>query len=126
MSLNIQNATLYVFGIVINACLYVFQESLATGEVIFFSQFKTSCLGNYNLFRGFSVYTWLLVGTQSISGIFIGFVMKYANNLVRLFIISSATIATTVLSMIIFGLVLKSSFLFSAGLVIYAIILYHI
>ncbi|VDK36466.1 unnamed protein product [Taenia asiatica] len=84
MSLNVQNATLYVFGIITNGLLYVFQEAIVTG-----------------------------------------FVMKYASSILRLFIISSAMIVTTVLSVLIFGLVLKTSFLFSAGLVVCALILYH-
>lgn len=58
-------------------------------------------------------------------GIFIGFVMKYANSILRLFIISSAVIVTTALSVLIFGLVLKTSFFLSAGLVILALILYY-
>ncbi|KAL5961435.1 putative UDP-sugar transporter protein SLC35A4 [Taenia solium] len=111
MSLNVQNATLYVFGIITNGLLYVFQEAIVTGS--------------FDMFQGFSIYTWILVVTQAISGIFIGFVMKYASSILRLFIISSAMIVTTVLSVLIFGLVLKTSFLFSAGLVVCALILYH-
>nr|CDS22204.1 UDP sugar transporter protein SLC35A4 [Echinococcus granulosus] len=111
MSLNTQNATLYIFGTITNGLLYVFQEAIITGS--------------FNMLRGFSVYTWILVGTQAISGIFIGFVMKYASSILRLFVISSAMIVTTVLSVLIFGLVLKISFLFSAGLVVCALILYH-
>ena len=96
-------------------------------EVLLISKFNFSIYsGNYNLFRGFSVYTWILVVTQAFSGIFIGFVMKYASSILRLFIISSATIVTTLLSVLIFGLILKVTFLFSAGLVIYAVILYHL
>lgn len=34
MSLNVQNATLYVFGIVTNGFLYVFQESAVAGEFV--------------------------------------------------------------------------------------------
>ncbi|VDL62304.1 unnamed protein product [Hymenolepis diminuta] len=112
MSLNIQNGTLYIFGIIINATLYVFQKAIATDD--------------FNLLRGFTFLTWLLVVTQAISGIFIGFVMKYANSILRLFIISSAMIVTTVLSIFIFDLVLKISFIISAALVICALILYHL
>ncbi|KAM3181058.1 hypothetical protein ACTXT7_015093 [Hymenolepis weldensis] len=112
MSLNIQNGTLYIFGIIINAALYIFQKTIVTGD--------------FNLLRGFTFLTWLLVITQSISGIFIGFVMKYANSILRLFIISSAMIVTTVLSIFIFDLVLKTSFIISAALVICALVLYHL
>ncbi|KAL5105972.1 hypothetical protein TcWFU_010072 [Taenia crassiceps] len=111
MSLNVQNATLYIFGIITNGLLYVFQEVIVTGS--------------FDIFRGFSVYTWILAVTQTISGIFTGFVMKYASNILRLFIISSAMIVTTALSVSVFGLVLKASFLFSTGLVVCALILYH-
>ncbi|VDO01795.1 unnamed protein product [Rodentolepis nana] len=112
MSLNIQNATLYIFGIIINAALYVFQEAMVTG--------------NFNLLRGFTFLTWLLVVTQGISGIFIGFVMKYASSILRLFIISSAMIVTTVFSVLVFDLVLKTSFIISSALIICALVLYHL
>nr|CDS32909.1 UDP sugar transporter protein SLC35A4 [Hymenolepis microstoma] len=112
MSLNIQNATLYIFGTIINASLYVFQEAIVTG--------------NFYLIRGFTFLTWLLVVTQGISGIFIGFVMKYASSILRLFIISAAMIVTTVFSVFIFDLVLKTSFIISAALVICALVLYHL
>uniref|UniRef100_A0A5K3EX96 UDP-sugar transporter protein SLC35A4 n=2 Tax=Mesocestoides corti TaxID=53468 RepID=A0A5K3EX96_MESCO len=111
MSLNVQNATLYVFGIVVNGLLYVFQEGLNKGT--------------FNIFLGFSVYTWILVVTQAISGIFMGFVMKYANNILRLFIISSAMVVTTILSILIFNLVVKTSFLISASTVVAALFLYN-
>ncbi|KAM7533937.1 hypothetical protein Aperf_G00000107067 [Anoplocephala perfoliata] len=112
MSLNIQNATLYVFGILINGALYIFQEAAITGD--------------FNLLRGFTFLTWVLVVTQGITGIFIGFVMKYSSSILRLFLISSATIATAILSVLIFNLVLKASFLVSACVVICALALYYL
>ncbi|VDM04206.1 unnamed protein product [Schistocephalus solidus] len=89
------------------------------------ASFVKLCIHDLNIFRGFSSYTWWLVLTQAISGIFMGFVMKYASNLVRLFIISSAMVVTTLLSVLIFGLVLKLSFVLSALLVCVALVLYH-
>nr|VZI15316.1 unnamed protein product [Spirometra erinaceieuropaei] len=111
MSLNIQNGLLYIFGSLINGFLFV-MDDLKRG-------------GDLNVFHGFSSYAWWLVLTQAISGIFMGFVMKYASNLVRLFIISSAMVVTTLLSVLIFGLVLKLSFVLSALLVCVALVLYH-
>lgn len=142
MSLNVQNATLYVFGLTINGLLYLFQDGIKKGKFrdVKPSKARLTCsngrvvigffklffvIGSLGLFQGFSTYTWILVLTQSVAGIFMGFVMKYANNIVRIFIIASAMIVTTLASVVIFGLVLKASFLLSASLIISAVVLYN-
>jgi probable UDP-sugar transporter A4 len=52
-------------------------------------------------------------------------VMKHANNIVRLFLISTAMVVTTVLSMLIFNLQLNAFFCTSFILVFIALAIYH-
>lgn len=113
-SLFLQNILLYMFGIIINGGLWIIQE------------FKSSKSGIYNgFFRGFTVYTWIIVITQVGNGLIMSAVMKHANNITRLFIVSSSMIVTTVLSVLVFNTQLNFYFFLSLSIVIIALFLYH-
>lgn len=58
-------------------------------------------------------------------GVMMGFVMKFANNIIRLFIISSAMVVTTALSVLVFGLQLNTFFFGSMSLVVASLGLYY-
>ena len=79
----------------------------------------------FSLFKGYSLYTWLLVLTQAIVGLIMSSIFKHGNNIMRLFVISCAMLVTTVLSMIIFSLQLNVYFIVSFILVCTALFLYH-
>ncbi|CAH8657519.1 unnamed protein product [Dicrocoelium dendriticum] len=113
MNIHLQNALLYIFGVLVNTVMYFYDVHRA-----YESDF-------WNLTKGFSIWTWLLIVTQAICGIFMGFVMKFATNITRLFIISSAMIVTTFMAMLVFGLRLDALYIVSFLLVTLALYLYH-
>lgn len=114
MNIHLQNSMLYIFGVLLNGLAFVFD---------FFHRSDQSA--SWNLLKGFSHWTWLLIITQSGSGIFMGFVMKFSNNITRLFIISSAMLVTTFAAMMVFSLQLNSYFAASFILVFTSLYLYH-
>ncbi|XP_064618555.1 probable UDP-sugar transporter protein SLC35A4 isoform X2 [Lineus longissimus] len=112
-SLHLQNSLLYTFGIMLNGGAWV-TEAIYSKEA-----------DSFNLFRGYSVYTVLIILSQAMIGLIMSAVMKHANNIVRLFLISTAMVVTTVLSMLIFNLQLNAYFCASFCLVFIALALYH-
>ncbi|TPP67390.1 UDP sugar transporter protein SLC35A4 [Fasciola gigantica] len=114
MSIHLQNAMLYVFGVLINGLAFV-TDVLCSDDNS----------ASWNVFKGFSHWTWLLIITQSVSGIFMGFVMKFSNNITRLFIISAAMLVTTFSAMLVFSLHLNAYFVASFILVFTSLYLYH-
>lgn len=79
----------------------------------------------WNIFRGFNVYAFLGMLSLALSGLSFGYVMKFADNITRLFIISSAMIVTTVMAMVIFDLHANIYFVSSFLLVTLSMFLYH-
>ena len=113
-SLHVQNIYLYSYGTVLNMIPAVGMPLLASRS---FSQF--------DLYKGFSVYTWLIIITQALNGLFMSVVIKHTSNIIRLFVISFSLIVTTVLSVIIFGLTLNVYFFISFISMMFALWLYH-
>ncbi|GAA48460.1 probable UDP-sugar transporter protein SLC35A4 [Clonorchis sinensis] len=113
MNIHLQNALLYTFGIILNGLMFVVEVH------------KSGDPAYWNPFKGYTLWTWLLILTQSVSGIFMGFVMKYSNNITRLFLISSAMLVTTFTAMLVFGLHLNFLFIVSFLLVCISLFLYH-
>jgi len=62
---------------------------------------------------------------QAFNGLIISVIMKYLSNIVRLFMIGSSMILTTVLSYVIFGYNVDVYFAFSFLMVMSALFLYH-
>ncbi|CAI9730977.1 UDP-sugar transporter SLC35A4 [Octopus vulgaris] len=113
-SLHLQNILLYSFGIVLNFGMWTIQASNHYEE-------KDS----FSLFKGYSIYTWIIIITQAVNGLIMSAVMKHASNITRLFIISCAMLITTVLSILIFNLQLNIYFGCAFICVIIALALYH-
>ncbi|KAL3310359.1 hypothetical protein Ciccas_011076 [Cichlidogyrus casuarinus] len=111
MDINLQNCLLYIFGILINGFLFV-TSGLSDNKPL-------------NLFEGFSVYTWIIILTQSLVGIFFGYVFKYASNITRLFIIGCSMVLTTLLAMLIWAMPIHPLFLLTASLIILSLYLYY-
>lgn len=113
-SLHLQNLYLYSYGTVLN-----FLPAFASA--MFTSQIKSS----FNLFRGFTIYTWMIVLTQALNGLFMSVVIKYSSNIVRLFVISFSLIVTAVLSLLIFHINLNIYFFISFLTMICALSFYY-
>jgi probable UDP-sugar transporter A4 len=114
-SLHVQNIYLYTYGSLLNLVP-------AVGIPLLRSQ----SLDQLNLFRGFSIYTWLIIVTQALNGLFMSVVIKHTSNIIRLFVISFSLVVTTILSVIVFHLTLNFYFIISFGSMICALWLYYV
>jgi probable UDP-sugar transporter A4 len=106
-SLHLQNIYLYSYGSLLN---------------LIYSLFK---IKSFDLLKGFSKYTWLIIISQSLNGLFMSVVIKHTSNIIRLFVISFSLVVTTVLSIIIFNLTLNYYFFISFVSMIFALYLYY-
>jgi probable UDP-sugar transporter A4 len=113
-SLHVQNIYLYTYGSLLNLVPTI-------GIPLLTSQ----SLDQFNLFRGFSIYTWLIIVTQALNGLFMSVVIKHTSNIIRLFVISFSLIVTTLLSIIVFHLTLNFYFVISFASMICALWLYY-
>jgi probable UDP-sugar transporter A4 len=113
-SLHLQNIYLYTYGSLLN-----FVPAVAI-PLLFTRSFR-----QLNLFEGFSMYTWFLIATQALNGLFMSAVIKHASNIIRLFVISFSLIVTTVLSVGIFHLTLNIYFFISFAAMMCALWLYY-
>ncbi|KAL8622796.1 hypothetical protein ACOMHN_026917 [Nucella lapillus] len=115
-SLHLQNMMLYSFSISLNFAAWFFSQGFS----------ESSEVGAmFQLFKGFSVYTWLIILTQAFNGLGMSVVFKHGSNLVRLFVISCAMVVSTSLAIIIFGVHLSVLYFITLFLVIIAIYLYY-
>ncbi len=114
-SLHVQNIYLYTYG-------SLFNMVPAVGVPLLTSQ----SLDQLNLFKGFSIYTWLIIVTQAFNGIFMSVVIKHTSNIIRLFVISFSVVVTTVLSIMVFHLTLNFYFIISFGSMVFALWLYYV
>ncbi|UJR31388.1 hypothetical protein I4U23_018882 [Adineta vaga] len=113
-SLHKQNIYLYTYGTLLNLIPAV-GIPLLTSKSLF----------KLDLFKGFSFYTWLIIATQALNGLFMSVVIKHSSNIIRLFIISFSLIVTTVLSVIVFDLTLNIYFFVSFAAMMSAVYLYY-
>ncbi|CAD5123544.1 DgyrCDS11884 [Dimorphilus gyrociliatus] len=113
MSIHLQNSLLYVYGIIINGGSFIVGAMNSTEK------------NAWNLFHGYTFITFLLVLNLSSVGLIMAAIMKHGNNITRMFIVSTAMVITTALSMVVFGLVLNIYFCISFILVVGALYLYH-
>lgn len=118
VSVHYQNGLLYSFGILFNFLVWIF-------EVV--KKHHSEGDNRYlNVLHGYSAYTWLLVASQAACGIIMSLIMKHLNNMVRVFVVSSAPLVTTLLAFFLFGLNLPLTFLVSLSLVCVAIVMYNL
>jgi probable UDP-sugar transporter A4 len=113
-SLHLQNVFLYSYGTILN-----FIPAMTTAML----QSQTAPF--FNLFRGFSFYTWLIVLTQALNGLFMSVVIKHSSNIIRLFVISFSLIVTALLSFFIFHIHFNIYFFISFGTITSALSLYY-
>ncbi len=113
VSLHLQNIYLYTYGFLLNLLL-------AIGLPLLTSQ----SLHQVNPFEGFSIYTWLVIATQSLNGLFMSVLIKHTSNIIRLFVISFSLIVTTLLSLLVLHLTLNFYFFISFAAMVCAVWLY--
>ncbi|XP_047308362.1 CMP-sialic acid transporter 2-like [Impatiens glandulifera] len=95
-NINVQNFWLYIFGMGFNAIAIVVQDFDA--------------VVNKGFFHGYSLITTLMILNHALSGIAVSMVMKYADNIVKVYSTSVAMLLTAVVSVFLFGFHLSLAF----------------
>jgi len=105
-SIYVQNIYLYLYGCLFNflahICEIYFNEVPGLSKKYYFEDFLS----------GFNGLTWIIVFTQVFNGLTMSIVMKYQNNITRLFVISSSLVVTVLMSVFLFSLKLNIYFYF--------------
>merc|ERR1712217_97014 len=78
----------------------------------------------FSFFRGFTTMTWVLAINNAIGGLLVALVIKYADNILRGFASSLATINCALISVFTFGFALKPSFGVGTIMVVGSTLLY--
>ncbi|CAN4126656.1 unnamed protein product [Withania somnifera] len=106
-NINVQNFWLYVFGMIFNAFAIMTQDFDA--------------VMNDGFFHGYSLITVLMILNHALSGIAVSMVMKYADNIVKVY---STSVALAVVSVFLFGFHLSLAFFLGSIVVSVAIYLH--
>lgn len=109
-NINVQNFWLYIFGMIFNAVAIVFQD------------FDT--VTKKGFFHGYSFITVLMILNHALSGIAVSMVMKYADNIVKVYSTSVAMLLTAVVSVFMFGFHLSLAFFLGSTVVSIAVYLH--
>jgi UDP-galactose transporter len=110
-SIHTANIRLYTIGCIVNLSGFVASSSESHRKG--------------GLLTGYNSYTWGLVATYALMGLLLAQVMKFFDNIVKLFISGSSMYVSAVLSWLIFGYTPTTTFLAALVLVTVAIILYN-
>ncbi|CAF3751212.1 unnamed protein product [Adineta steineri] len=113
-SIHIQNIFLYTYGVIFNLIPAITVATYLPGSS-----------NSFNLLHGFTIYTWIIILTQALSGIFMSIVIKHSSNIIRLFVISFSLIVTAVLSVFIFNIHLNIYFFITFVTMMCALSIYY-
>ncbi|KAL7237242.1 hypothetical protein ACSBR2_003517 [Camellia fascicularis] len=111
-NINVQNFWLYVFGMCFNAIAILIQDFDA--------------VMNKGFFYGYSLITTLMILNHALSGIAVSMVMKYADNIVKVYSTSVAMLLTAVVSVFLFGFHLSLPFFLGSTVVSVSVYLHSI
>ncbi|KAF3684328.1 CMP-sialic acid transporter 4 [Capsicum annuum] len=120
-NINVQNFWLYVFGMIFNAFAIMTQDFDAVMNEEFYNFDLIFCSG---FFHGYSLITVLMILNHALSGIAVSMVMKYADNIVKVYSTSVAMLLTAVVSVFLFGFHLSLAFFLGSIVVSVAIYLH--
>ncbi|OAY64424.1 CMP-sialic acid transporter 2 [Ananas comosus] len=111
-NINVQNFWLYIFGVLFNLIAICVQDYDA--------------VMNKGFFHGYSFITVLMILNHALSGIAVSMVMKYADNIVKVYSTSVAMLLTAVVSVFLFGFHLSLAFFLGSTVVSVSIYLHSI
>lgn len=111
-NINVQNFWLYVFGMAFNVVAIIIQDFDA--------------VVNNGFFHGYSLITVLMIINHALSGIAVSMVMKYADNIVKVYSTSVAMLVTAVVSVFLFNFHLSLAFFLGSTVVSVSIYLHSI
>jgi len=102
-NINVQNFWLYIFGMIFNVGAMLTQDY---DEIM-----------NKGFFHGYSTITVCMIINHALSGIAVSLVMKYADNIVKVYSTSVAMLLTAAVSMFLFGFHLTLPFVLGSTVV---------
>ena len=108
-SLHMANAQLYFYGVVFNLIVMVWQG----GSV------------SFNIFKGFTAMTWIIVGCYSFLGLAISAVMKYSDSIVKIMCTALSVVVTGVVEVVVLKTQMKLAFLGGGVLILYSLVLWN-
>lgn len=111
-NINVQNFWLYVFGMAFNAVAILVQDFDA--------------VMNEGFFHGYSFIIVLMILNHALSGIAVSMVMKYADNIVKVYSTSVAMLLTAIVSVFLFGFHLSLAFFLGSTVVSVSVYLHSI
>ncbi|KAI3795642.1 hypothetical protein L1987_38298 [Smallanthus sonchifolius] len=111
-NINVQNFWLYVFGMIFNVVAMLTQDFDA--------------IVSKGFFHGYSPITVLMIINQALSGIAVSMVMKYADNIVKVYSTSVAMLLTAVVSVFLFNFHLSLAFFLGSTVVSVSVYLHSI
>ncbi|KAL3722840.1 hypothetical protein ACJRO7_035101 [Eucalyptus globulus] len=111
-NINVQNFWLYIFGMIFNAIAIVIQDFDA--------------VVNKGFFHGYSLITTLMILNHALSGIAVSMVMKYADNIVKVYSTSVAMLLTAIVSVFLFRFHLSLAFFLGSIVVSVSVYLHSI
>ncbi|KAJ6845361.1 CMP-sialic acid transporter 2 [Iris pallida] len=111
-NINVQNFWLYVFGMVFNLIAMCVQDFDA--------------VMNKGFFYGYSFITLCMILNHALSGIAVSMVMKYADNIVKVYSTSVAMLLTAIVSVFLFHFNLSLAFFLGSTVVSVSVYLHSI
>ncbi|KAI3969613.1 hypothetical protein MKX01_020174 [Papaver californicum] len=111
-NINVQNFWLYVFGMLFNAL------------AIFVQDFNA--VMNKGFFHGYTLITTFMILNHALSGIAVSMVMKYADNIVKVYSTSVAMLLTAIVSVFLFNFHLSLAFFLGSTVVSVSVYLHSV
>ena len=110
--INVQNIYLYAFGVLFNIVAMIMHD---LDEVIV-----------KGFFHGYSWLVWVMVLNHALAGIAVSLVMKFADNIVKVYSTTVAMVFTTLVSIPLFGFELRPSFVLGTSVISLAVYLHNL
>jgi UDP-sugar transporter A1/2/3 len=107
-SLQLQNMHMYFFGIVFNLLGYIVWDRQSVRDLV----------------NGYDVVTWLVVMNYSFSGLMSSWVMRFADNMVKIYAVATSMALTTIVSIIFFSFQPSLQILFGIISITISILMY--
>ncbi|KAK0410473.1 hypothetical protein QR680_005146 [Steinernema hermaphroditum] len=104
----VQNVRIASVGLIVSGISMLYNDS--------------ETIGRDGLFRGFDALVWVMTTTNSVGGLLIAVVMKYADNILKIYAQSAAIIGAAVGSWLLFDF--SPNLLFSGGVLLVMISMY--
>ncbi|KAJ4959426.1 hypothetical protein NE237_026537 [Protea cynaroides] len=111
-NINVQNFWLYIFGMAFNA-------------IAIFTQDFDAVI-NKGFFHGYSLITTFMILNHALSGIAVSMVMKYADNIVKVYSTSVAMLLTAFVSIFLFGFHVSLAFFLGSTVISVSVYLHSI